>query len=166
MVESKRDFRTYGSAYLFDIFGQELNVPLAYLNAVKHVWREVNFLNGFARRQWEWAGYPLHQSLLNAHAQKVHLEKSKPALHPVLKAKPCVTGVIIHVCVRIDADAVAKLSAKQLVNRNVPILAGDIPQRHLNGTNSPGLPRMVTELFYFAKELIDAARILSYEPAF
>jgi hypothetical protein len=51
-------------------------------------------------------------------------------------------------------------------NRRVIDLAGDVPQRHFDGADASGLPRVSAELLDLAENLVELQRILADDAAF
>ena len=56
-------------------------------------------------------------------------------------------------------------AAKHLIGRDVPRLARQIPERHLDGDDAAGLPRVAAELLQLAEDLVDAAGVLAEDAA-
>src|SRR3569623_1262146 len=100
------------------------------------------------------------------HQAEVPLEEGEAAIHALLVALAGLGATrLFRGGVAVDADRLAEAAAQHLVDRNAIGLAGEVPQRDLDGGDAAALPAVAAELLDAAEQAIDVARVLAQQPA-
>ena len=99
---------------------------------------------------------------------EVHLQEGEAHLHAFFQRFAHGVAVIVlpvRVRIAIDADAVAKLAAQHLPERNAPGFSGEVPERDFNTRDTAPLPGRTAELFYLVEQPVNIAGVFAEEAA-